>query len=88
MYECPFPGCQYVAAHAILNSHAKSHGYVRVSEMTKEHGPVKRINPNPKAVSYARATTVDIKESSFNNIESAMSRMKNTNRGDLRIKEN
>lgn len=84
MYKCPYPGCDYIAAHIILNSHAKKHGYKTVQEMTKVHGPVKQLQYDPKKLKHAREMTVNISESSFNSIESAIARLKKKDRSELR----
>lgn len=87
MYKCSFPECTHVAAYAILNSHAKTHGFNKVSEMTKAHGPIKHMAPTSNQSFHAKHTTVDIRESSFNNIETAMSRLKKKDRNELSVRE-
>lgn len=82
MYRCPFPGCDHVAAFAILNSHAETHGYSRVADMTKEHGPVIKTKPDP--VKMRNIDSHQLNENSFNNIESALARLKKSDRSELR----
>lgn len=84
MYKCPFPGCTHLASYAILNSHAKTHGFAKVSEMTKVHGRVEKLNEDPKKLYHARQNSVDIRDSSYNNIESAMARLVKKDRSELK----
>jgi hypothetical protein len=84
MYKCPYPGCDYVAAHIILNSHAKKHGYKNVKELTEAHGPIKQLQYDPKKLKHARESTVIVTESSFNSVESAIARLKKSDRSELR----
>lgn len=84
MYKCPFPGCTHIAAYAILNSHAKTHGYNKVAEMTKEHGRVDKLHQDPKGLFHAKQQSADVRESSYNNIESAMARLVKKDRTELK----
>lgn len=84
MYKCPYPGCGYIAAYAILNSHARKHGFKTVKELTKAYGPIKQPNIDPVKLRHANEMSINITENSFNNIESAVLRMKQENRSDLR----
>lgn len=83
MYKCPYPNCTHVAAYAILNSHAKTHGYKTVTEMCREHGPVTQPKMDPKKLKHYRDNYLSITESSYNNVENAVARMKKTDRSEL-----
>lgn len=66
-----------MSPYAILNSHAKSHGYQTVKEMTKEHGNVKYIGFDSKKMRKNLEKLSQIHESSYNNIDSALLKMRN-----------
>lgn len=87
MYKCPYPECEHIAAYAILNSHAKTHGYYKVTEMTKEHGPIKKLGMDPKHIKYARESTHSLHKSSYNDSETAMTRLQKAERKDVRNRE-
>lgn len=72
MYKCPFPGCEYVAANAILNSHAKTHGYKTTTLMSAEHGGPKLLNYDNKKYSKVTSATNSITTGSFNNIDALL----------------
>jgi hypothetical protein len=84
MYRCPFPGCSHTAAYAILNSHAKTHGFKTVTEMSRVHGPVIQPKVDPKKLKNSHKGYVSVTENSYNNVESALSRMKQGDRSELR----
>jgi hypothetical protein len=84
MYKCPFPGCDYTAAYAILNSHAKKHGFRTVQEMTKAHGPVTQAKVDPYKLKMANRGHQSLNENSYNNIDSAIARLKQVDRSELR----
>lgn len=74
MQKCPYPGCNYIAAHVILNSHAKQHGFKNVEELRKKYGPTKEPAMNTRRFNHARMETASIHSASFNNIDSALAK--------------
>jgi hypothetical protein len=84
MYKCSFPGCDYVAAYAILNSHAKTHGFNTVKEMTKKHGPIMQPKVDPVKLRNANKHHATLNENSYNNIDSAVARLVKVDRSELR----
>lgn len=72
MYKCSFPGCDYVAANAILNSHAKLHGYKSMTALIEEHGSPKLLNYDSKKYKKAMESTNSITYGSFNNIDAML----------------
>lgn len=83
MYKCPVKGCDHMAAHAILNSHAKTHGFKNTTEMCKKHGPIILAKYDPEKLRQATKQSFQMSEASFNNIEIAMNRLNKKDRGEL-----
>ena len=84
MYKCPFPECGYTSAYAILNSHAKTHGFKTVKELTKAHGPIQMVRFDPHKYKNNMKLTNNISSGSFNNIESALMRLHKDDRSELK----
>ncbi len=85
MYRCPFPGCNHIGQYAITNIHAATHGFKTVREMTSAHGKVTMVSYDTKKLNRAHKQPT-INHHSFNNLENAMSRLKKTDRSDLKTR--
>lgn len=76
MYKCPYPGCNYIAAHILLNSHAREHGFKTVAELQKKYGKVKSLQVPNHIARWAAAQSPGISIHQFDGIEAGIARLK------------